>query len=156
MFFSLQVFVIFPNFFLWLISRFIALWSENMHSMVSIFAQSFYLTVHFLHVIFAVQYGKYGAVWKSECGLLNQADLDSNLGSLLSGFVTLSQTWVSPSLCCFIWKMERIYARQWKILWRTWGSVSLLPWCNVCRLPLPSTVELHRCWIHWAFYGCVL
>ena len=37
MFFSLQVFVNFPNFFLSLISRFIELWSENMHGMVSIF-----------------------------------------------------------------------------------------------------------------------
>ena len=37
MFFSLQVFVTFRNFFLRLISSFIALWSENMHGMISIF-----------------------------------------------------------------------------------------------------------------------
>ena len=35
MFFSLQVFVIFTNFFLWLISSFIALGSETMHGMIS-------------------------------------------------------------------------------------------------------------------------
>ena len=35
--FSLQVFVTFPIFFLWLILSFIALWSENMHGMISIF-----------------------------------------------------------------------------------------------------------------------
>ena len=36
-FFNLQVFVTFPNFFLWLISSFIVLWSENMHGMILIF-----------------------------------------------------------------------------------------------------------------------
>ena len=36
MVFSLQVFVVFPNFFLWLILSFIALWSQNMHSMILI------------------------------------------------------------------------------------------------------------------------
>lgn len=35
--FNLRVFVLFPDFFLWLISSFIALWSENMHGMTLIF-----------------------------------------------------------------------------------------------------------------------
>ena len=37
MLFSLHVFVFFPEFFLWLISSFIPLWSEKLHDMISIF-----------------------------------------------------------------------------------------------------------------------
>ena len=40
MLFNFHVSEGFPNFFLWFISRFIMLWSENMHGMISIF---FYL-----------------------------------------------------------------------------------------------------------------
>ena len=37
MFFKLQVSMVYPIFFLWLILNFIALWSENMHGLISIF-----------------------------------------------------------------------------------------------------------------------
>ena len=36
MLFNLHVFVVFPEFFLWLISSFIALWSENIHGVISV------------------------------------------------------------------------------------------------------------------------
>jgi len=41
MLFNLYVLVIFPDFFLWLFSSFIALQSEKMHGMISIFLNKF-------------------------------------------------------------------------------------------------------------------
>ena len=85
--FNLQVFMVFPIFFLWLISSFIALWSENMQDTILIF----------LYVLRA-------DLWPSIWSLLENVPcaLKKNVYSAASGWnvlnISVKSIWYSESL----------------------------------------------------------